>query len=99
MGMRFVNMKKKSQGPEQRRSPRRLMRYPAKIDPGGGAALRPCIICDISLTGAQLRTEADAGLPEEFVLLLGRAPRRCRVVWRKDRQVGVLFWKEPEQER
>ena len=70
---------------------RKLMRYPAKIDPGAGAALRPCIICDISATGAQLRIEAEAVLPDEFTLLLGRAPRWCRIVWRREKQIGVQF--------
>ena len=71
-------------------SPRRDVRYPARIDAIDGFAL-PCMLVDISQTGARLLATGTDQIPGEFTLLLGTAVRKCRVVWRNDPHVGVQF--------
>ena len=82
---------RKRTGPEQRKSPRRAVRYPARIGADDGSEPRSCTLIDISQTGAKLQTEETHQLPGEFVLLLGGATRKCRIVWRSDQHIGVQF--------
>jgi hypothetical protein len=82
---------RKRSGPEQRRSPRRAVRYPARIGADDGSEPRSCTLIDISQTGAKLLAEEAHQLPGEFVLLLGGATRKCRIVWRSSEHVGVQF--------
>jgi hypothetical protein len=54
--------------------------------------LHGCVVSDISDSGARLNVENAALLPDEFLLFLssrGTASRKCRVVWRKTKQIGV----------
>jgi PilZ domain len=53
----------------------------------GGAGIT-CTVRNLSETGAALDV-----IPEEFVLIIegDNATRRCRVVWRKERRIGVTF--------
>jgi len=83
--------KRRVSGPELRKSPRRNVRYPAKIDVGDGSAAHACNLSDISATGARLTAAAAQELPDEFTLQLGAVRRKCRVVWRSDNQLGVQF--------
>lgn len=53
-----------------------------------------CVWSDISDRGACINTEDAEDIPDNFVLLLsesGTPRRRCRVIWRKPRQLGVKF--------
>jgi hypothetical protein len=52
-----------------------------------------CFVLNISTGGAGLVLESDAALPFSFDLEIGdeNLQRRCIVVWRNDRQVGVAF--------
>jgi len=84
--------KKRLSGPNQRKSTRRPLRYAAKIDAEDGSPPAACIILDISQTGAKLFATTAPDTPDEFTLLLGAAARKCRVVWRKERQLGVQFF-------
>jgi hypothetical protein len=56
-----------------------------------------CFVLNISTGGAGLVLENDAALPFSFDLEIGddRIRRRCLVVWRNDRQVGVAFDLDP----
>ena len=81
---------KKATGPNQRKSPRRNVRYLARIDAIDGSA-QSCTLVDISQTGARLLATGTDQIPGEFTLLLGTAVRKCRVVWRNDPHVGVQF--------
>jgi PilZ domain len=81
---------RKATGPNQRKVPRRNVRYPARIDAIDGSAL-PCMLVDISQTDARLLATGTDQIPGEFTLLLGSAVRTCRVVWRNERQLGVQF--------
>jgi hypothetical protein len=80
--------------PEYRKSTRRSVRHGARIVGADGSALGPCVMIDISGTGARLKTDASEVLPDEFILLLshdGRLHRRCAVAWRSAKTVGVRF--------
>jgi hypothetical protein len=52
-----------------------------------------CDVRDISRTGAALEVSKPAGIPDVFALVLEMesAQRRCVVVWRNDRRMGVRF--------
>ena len=81
---------------DNRRAPRRPMRYTAWITVDG-KEMHGCALADISDTGARIDIEGAEKMPEQFFLLLSRrhnaaTPRRiCRVVWRKPGQLGVTF--------
>lgn len=53
----------------------------------------PCIVRDISSTGARLRIDSKTNVPDTFELLIEldglEAP--CQVMWRKGQEVGVAF--------
>lgn len=74
---------------EQRSSARRRVLKSGNISCGGGAI--SCIVRNVSATGASLKIESPVGIPEMFDLLLDRASPKCRVVWRKERRIGVRF--------
>src|SRR5262245_6458612 len=66
---------------------------PAVIDPYDGP-VSPCMVVDLSNTGAKLSAVKAATLPDEFALRMTiaiRLFRRCRVVWRTRNEVGVEF--------
>jgi|SRR5579862_2238848 len=68
--------------PEHRKSTRRFVRHGARIVGADGTALGPCVMIDISGTGARLKTDSSQKLPDEFILLLshdGRLHRRFAV--------------------
>jgi PilZ domain len=53
-----------------------------------------CTVRDVSVTGAQIIFNAPDKIPDEFDLLLSKRAqvrRRCRVVWRSKRAVGIRF--------
>lgn len=78
---------------DKRKSQRRPMRYTAWVALEDGK-LHGCVLADISDSGARLDVEESEGLPDKFMLLLsskGSPRRRCRVIWRKPKQLGVTF--------
>jgi hypothetical protein len=91
----IIFKKKRALGPEMRRSARKAVSYPAKIDTGQGSLVYACTLADISQTGAKLNTTVGPDLPEHFTLALGGVHRKCRVVWRNEKQVGVRFVSTP----
>jgi hypothetical protein len=52
-----------------------------------------CMVRNVSSTGASIEAANLADIPESFKLVLEMetAARRCAVVWRKERQIGVEF--------
>ena len=57
----------------------------------------PCVVTDVSQTGARVKVEDGGSLPDDFILRLagGENPRRvCHLVWRAKSQAGVRFEKE-----
>jgi len=79
---------------DMRKNARRHFNYTALILVDKKGSRRSCQISDISESGARLILDDDGDLPDRFVLLLtanGDARRRCRVVWRRELDVGVAF--------
>src|SRR6185437_8711463 len=78
---------------DKRRAHRRPMRYTAWIAQKG-KPLHGCVVADISESGARLKVEDGDSIADELMLILSRrgdAQRKCRVVWRKQGQLGVEF--------
>lgn len=53
-----------------------------------------CVITNISDHGAHINVADSDALPDQFLMLLdenGATRRRCRVIWRKPREIGVKF--------
>ena len=78
---------------DKRKSRRRPIRYTAWVALKADE-LHGCVLSDISDTGARIDVEDSKTIPDHFMLLLsgnGKATRKCHVVWRNARQVGVNF--------
>jgi hypothetical protein len=80
---------------ERRQTRRRLLNRVAKIQVGGGALARDCLVTDISEGGIRLHVEG-FDVPDDFVLLLsgeGLTGNECayRVVWRLGYEIGAEF--------
>jgi hypothetical protein len=52
-----------------------------------------CVVRNISDTGAALEVENQVGIPPTFDLVIAadHFTQRCRVVWRKEKRIGVVF--------
>lgn len=61
----------------------------AKIEFGGSAI--DCTIRNLSDTGAALDVTSPVGIPTEFTLVAEGIHRPCRVVWRKEKRIGITF--------
>jgi PilZ domain len=79
---------------EARKSDRRVFRKPAAILNADGSLFGMCTMLDVSVTGAKVKLEGATEAPNEFILLLskdGKVRRRCKVLWRKETEIGVQF--------
>ena len=77
---------------ETRIAPRYRVSKPAQIDYGGDKT--PCIIRDLSVTGAALElSDLSATVPAAFTLIVPEDKLKlpCRVVWRTAFKIGVAF--------
>ncbi|MGY4403599.1 PilZ domain-containing protein [Bradyrhizobium sp. USDA 3315] len=76
---------------EQRAAQRRRMLKAGKISFGGGAI--DCTVRNLSEAGAALDVISPVGIPDRFTLLVDtdRSKLPCRIVWRKDKRIGVRF--------
>ena len=84
----------------KRKSIRRPLSYPGRIDTGDGSPPRECLLNDASEDGAQIAVAAPQELPENFTLILGfdgTARRRCHVMLRSETRIGVKFIRDPKQ--
>jgi hypothetical protein len=61
----------------------------AKIEFGGSAI--DCTIRNLSDNGAALDVSTPVGIPTEFTLVAEGFRRPCRVVWRKEKRIGITF--------
>ena len=77
---------------EHRTAPRHRVLKGARIEFGGGAI--DCTVRNLSDGGAALDVTSPLGIPTEFTLVTDSGPRRCRVVWRKEKRLGVTFEKQ-----
>jgi PilZ domain len=77
---------------EQRRSQRESTYKAARIGAGARATTH-CGVRNLSATGACLRVDDPADVPDTFNLVFdsGEPSRSCQVMWRNARQIGVRF--------
>jgi len=79
---------------EKRAKQRQRVLKSAKLRLNRGGII-DCTIRDISEGGARLRVASPLGIPEFVELVFGdETARPCRVVWRKEAQIGVEFQSE-----
>jgi len=78
-------------GGNKRRARRRDVRRSAKIS--FARQSMTCMVRNVSATGAAIEAANLAGIPDSFQLVMEMetAARRCAVVWRKEKQIGVEF--------
>ena len=76
---------------EQRSTQRRTTLKGGKIVFNGGRSTIDCTVRNISETGAALDVQSPLGIPTEFTLVTETDSRPCRVVWRKEKRIGVRF--------
>ena len=75
-------------------SSRSSLQQPGWITLDGGFAARPCVVQDMSATGAKITIDDPNMLPAKLRLALSRDARTgrpCEVVWRRGKSVGVKF--------
>lgn len=80
--------------PAKKREARKLLGKSAWITLDGGFAVRPCVVADISETGARVTLDEAVALPATLKLAFSRDARTghtCRVVWRRGKSAGVKF--------
>jgi len=80
---------------EARKSPRKVLRYPAWIEVRPGV-FSSCTVANVSVGGAQILLEEPVVLSTLFILWFTQTAdlrRGCRVIWRKNDKVGVSFFK------
>jgi hypothetical protein len=77
---------------ERRLAPSRNTNIEASIVFGAGRSVRPCVVRNVSDTGAKLEVASVAGIPNSFDLVVpGHRPQHCRVVWRALKEMGVAY--------
>ena len=79
---------------QKKRETRKSLQQPGWITLEGGFAARPCVVQDMSSTGAKITIDDPNSLPGKLRLALSRdarTGRRCEVVWRRGKAVGVRF--------
>lgn len=79
---------------EHRNAPRHRVLKAGTIEFGGGAI--DCVVRNLSETGAALEVPSPVGIPERFTLVVPQEhiTRACRVMWRKEKRIGVAFTSE-----
>jgi len=75
----------------QRITPRRRILKTGSIESGGGVI--DCIVRNLSETGAALEVVSPLFIPDRFTLIVptDQLKRRCYIVWRKQKRIGVAF--------
>lgn len=76
---------------EHRTAPRRRILKGATIEFGGGGI--DCTVKNISDSGAALDVVTPLFIPDRFTLYIptDQFKRPCRIVWRRERRIGVTF--------
>lgn len=76
---------------ENRATARRKILKTAAIEFSGTSL--PCVARNVSETGAALEVKSPLWFPDQFTLVIeSEALRRgCRIVWRRERRIGVTF--------
>lgn len=77
----------------RRGTPRKDAFQVARLVAEAGADAVECLVWDVSETGAQVEVATEIVVPDRFTLQVTayEPPRRCRVVRREGRRLGVHF--------
>jgi hypothetical protein len=78
----------------KKRQTRKSLQQPGWITLEGGFAARPCVVQNMSATGARITIDDPNALPAKLRLAFSRDARTgrpCEVVWRRGKIVGVKF--------
>ena len=78
----------------RKRETRKALRQSGWITLDGGFAARPCVVEDISSSGAKITVQDNNTLPAKLRLAFSRdarTGRACEVVWREGKTFGVRF--------
>ena len=78
----------------KKREARKSLRQSGWITLEGGFAARPCVVQNMSRSGAKITIEDPNVLPARLRLAFARdarTGRNCEVVWRRGKSVGVKF--------
>jgi len=83
---------------EHRNAPRHRVLKTGTIEFGGGGI--DCVVRKMSDTGAALEVTSPVGIPDHFTLVIPQdhAARPCRVMWRKEKRIGVAFVSDDKAE-
>ncbi len=78
---------------DSRKHRRIELNYVAQILTAAAEPICDCALMDVSQGGARIAVLAMEMVPQEFLLRFSSTDvsRRCRVVWRKDDEIGVVF--------
>jgi hypothetical protein len=77
---------------ETRIAPRYRVMKPAKIEYGG--IKTPCVVRDISTTGAAIEvSDRSSNIPPAFTLVMADDGLKlpCHIVWRREFRIGITF--------
>ena len=78
----------------KKREARKSLHQPGWITLDGGFAARQCVVQDLSSAGAKIALDDGNVLTGKLRLAFSRdarTGRRCEVVWRRDKSLGVKF--------
>jgi hypothetical protein len=78
----------------KKRELRKSLQQAGWITLEGGFAARPCVVHDMSSTGAKVTIDDSNSLPAKLRLAFSRDARTgrpCEVVWRRGKSFGVKF--------
>jgi hypothetical protein len=78
----------------KKREARKSVQQPGWITLDGGFAARPCVVQDLSSTGAKVTVDDGNVLPGRLRLAFSRdarTGRNCEVVWHRGKTVGIKF--------
>jgi PilZ domain-containing protein len=79
---------------KKKRETRKSVQQSAWMTLDGGFATRPCVVIDLSSTGAKITVDDAGAAPAGFRLAFSRdtrSGRKCEVIWRRGRTLGVKF--------
>jgi hypothetical protein len=81
---------------EKRKRPRTEINEPAYVS-SGGSVMR-CVVRNISPDGAAIDVENPILVPDQFRLVMARdsSTHDCRVIWIREKRIGVAFVKSAD---
>lgn len=81
------------QSAEDRRSPRKRVARAATMIASPHAPEIPCVVLELSATGAKLHVHGSQDLPQRFQLAIEQdgLMRPCTLIWRRRNHAGIQF--------